>query len=86
VKHTNLYKGPPSEKLRVLWMASWPSALWLAKHNTHWNCAGKFSIHIYHKLHYTSCHHIITETRFLLVYLRYSSRETAIEILADANR
>jgi len=25
VKHTNLYKGPPSEKLRVLWMASWPS-------------------------------------------------------------
>ncbi len=26
------YKAPPSDKRSLLWLANWPSALWLAEH------------------------------------------------------
>ncbi len=29
------YKAPPSEKRSLLWLASRPSALWLAEHHKH---------------------------------------------------
>ncbi len=29
------YKAPPSNKHSLLWLASWPSALWLAEHHMH---------------------------------------------------
>ncbi len=29
------YKGPPSDKRSLLWMAIWHSALWLAEHHKH---------------------------------------------------
>ncbi len=27
------YKAPPSNEHSLLWLANWPSALWLAKHH-----------------------------------------------------
>ncbi len=29
------YKAPPSNKCSLLWLANWPSALWLAEHHKH---------------------------------------------------
>ncbi len=29
------YKAPPSDKRSLLWLANWPSALWLAEHRKH---------------------------------------------------
>ncbi len=29
------YKAPPSDKRSPLWLASWPSALWLDEHHKH---------------------------------------------------
>jgi len=29
------YKVPPSDKHSLLWLANWPSALWLADHGKH---------------------------------------------------
>ncbi len=29
------YKAPPSDKCSLLWLANWPSALWLAEHHKH---------------------------------------------------
>ncbi len=35
LKHFVFYKVPPSDKRSLLWLASWPSALWLAEHRKH---------------------------------------------------
>ncbi len=35
LKHIILYKAPPSNKCSLLWLANWPSALWLAEHLKH---------------------------------------------------
>ncbi len=33
LKRVVFYKAPPSDKLSLLWLANWPSALWLAEHH-----------------------------------------------------
>ncbi len=35
LKRIAFYKAPPSDKHSLLWLASWPSALWLAEHHKH---------------------------------------------------
>ncbi len=35
LKRFVFYKAPPSDKHSLLWLASWPSALWLAEHHKH---------------------------------------------------
>ncbi len=35
LKHSVFYKAPPSDKHSLLWLANWPSALWLAEHHKH---------------------------------------------------
>ncbi len=35
LKRFVLYKAPPSDKHSLLWLANWPSALWLAEHHKH---------------------------------------------------
>ncbi len=35
LKHLVFYKAPPSDKHSLLWLANWPSALWLAEHHKH---------------------------------------------------
>ncbi len=35
LKRLVFYKVPPSNKHSLLWLASWPSALWLAEHRKH---------------------------------------------------
>ncbi len=35
LKRVVFYKAPPSDKHSLLWLASWPSALWLAEHHKH---------------------------------------------------
>ena len=35
LKRIVLYKVPPSDKRSLLWLANWPSALWLAEHRKH---------------------------------------------------
>ncbi len=35
LKHVVFYKAPPSDKHGLLWLANWPSALWLAEHHKH---------------------------------------------------
>ncbi len=34
LKRIDFYKALPSKKLSVLWLASWPSALWLSEHRS----------------------------------------------------
>ncbi len=33
LKRFVFYKAPPSDEHRLLWLANWPSALWLAQHH-----------------------------------------------------
>ncbi len=33
LKRIVFYKAPPSDKRSLLWLASWPSTLWLAEHH-----------------------------------------------------
>ncbi len=35
LKRLVFYKVLPSDKHSLLWLANWPSALWLAEHNKH---------------------------------------------------
>ncbi len=35
LKRFVFYKAPPSNKCSLLWLANWPSALWLAEHLKH---------------------------------------------------
>ncbi len=35
LKRFVFYKVPPSDKHSLLWLANWPSALWLAEHHKH---------------------------------------------------
>ncbi len=35
LKHVSFCKTPTSDKRSLLWLASWPSALWLAEHHKH---------------------------------------------------
>ncbi len=35
LKRFVFYKVPPSDKRSLLWLANWPSALWLAEHHKH---------------------------------------------------
>ncbi len=33
LKRLVFYKAPPSDKHSLLWLANWPSLLWLAEHH-----------------------------------------------------
>ncbi len=35
LKRVVFNKAPPSNKCSLLWLAIWPSALWLAEHHKH---------------------------------------------------
>ncbi len=35
LKRIIFYKAPPSDKRSLLWLANWPSALWLAENHKH---------------------------------------------------
>ncbi len=35
LKRLVFYKVPPFDKCSLLWLANWPSALWLAEHHKH---------------------------------------------------
>ncbi len=35
LKRVIFYKAPPSDKHSLLWLANWPSALWLTEHHKH---------------------------------------------------